>query len=186
METTMTIYDYRLPGTTSSPYEVHKAVYALAGGETARPLYAQFEDGVIIRSLRPINLEYARPVPAIEFANGDVLGFDLVAAVSKSNAGQRKFVHSHDIAYRRQWLASRASTWGFDVLLVEVSARKEMIDKPGSAPFAIDRSTFRGTLRVTDSQKLHDAMKNGLGWCKAWGRGLIFLTRNEKNTITKQ
>ena len=149
-------------------YASHQLVEDLTSG--GRPLYVDAGTHLIIRSDRDLT---ENGVPVRDVADGDVLGFELVASCGTKKKGKYSYFPTKNWRARREWLESRASASGFEIRALSVNARSERIERKGR-DIQIDRTQFTGILKITNAQAFRVTLKNGVGGPgKAFGRGMI-------------
>lgn len=113
------------------------------------------------------------------------LAFRLVGNPTKKVNGKRIPLshavrqHAEDRTYY-DWLARKARQHGFEVLRVQgapfhtgvARQKRKQYDKADIPHFGV---RFDGLLRVTDPDRLAEAVRNGIGPAKAFGFGLVSL-----------
>lgn len=118
--------------------------------------------------------------------NGDRRGFRLKAnpVITKSaGAGKRGKVLAHvTVAQQEQWLLNRAEENGFRLDPDDFSAVQsdwEFFRKgtDGGRRVTFRTAVFEGTLTVTDAALFRQMLQNGLGREKAYGCGMMTVTR---------
>ncbi|WP_432415801.1 type I-E CRISPR-associated protein Cas6/Cse3/CasE [Chromohalobacter israelensis] len=79
----------------------------------------------------------------------------------------------------REWLASRAPSWGFHLPVApEVGAyRQHALPKDKGRPIRFSSVDYEGLLEVTDPGRLIETLAHGVGRAKAFGCGLMMLRR---------
>lgn len=79
----------------------------------------------------------------------------------------------------REWLASRAPSWGFHLPVEpEVGAyRQHALPKDKGRPIRFSSVDYEGLLEVTDPGRLIETLAHGVGRAKAFGCGLLMLRR---------
>lgn len=79
----------------------------------------------------------------------------------------------------REWLASRAPSWGFHLPVApEVGAyRQHALPKDKGRPIRFSSVDYEGLLEVTDPGRLIETLAHGVGRAKAFGCGLMILRR---------
>lgn len=130
------------------------------------------------------SLDYAPFLNKIQ--NGDRRGFRLKAnpVITKSiGMGRRGKVLAHvTVAQQKQWLLDRAEKYGFRLEPAEfsvvqsdwVSFRK---GTEGGKKVTFRSAVFEGTLTVSDADLFRQLLQNGLGREKAYGCGMMTVTR---------
>lgn len=156
--------------TTIGTYENHQMMEGLTGG--GRPLFLDMGDHLIVRSDRALTQQY-RPVPVV--AEGDVRAFELRASCGVKNKGRHRYFPLKDWRARHEWLKSRAPEHGFEVLTVNVTARRMKIAK-AERSFWMDSSDFTGILRVINTEAFDKVLAEGFpGPGRAFGHGLLII-----------
>lgn len=74
-----------------------------------------------------------------------------------------------------EWLQSRASNNGFEIVTASVDAYKQ--NNAGKRDICFSTVDFSGELLVTQPELLHQALCEGLGHAKAFGCGLLLVRR---------
>ncbi|WP_280564333.1 type I-E CRISPR-associated protein Cas6/Cse3/CasE [Chromohalobacter sp. 48-RD10] len=79
----------------------------------------------------------------------------------------------------REWLASRAASWGFHLPVApEVGGyRQHALPKGKGRPIRFSSVDYEGLLEVTDPGRLIETLAHGVGRAKAFGCGLMMLRR---------
>lgn len=79
----------------------------------------------------------------------------------------------------REWLASRAPSWGFHLPVEpEVGAyRQHALPKDKGRSIRFSSVDYEGLLEVTDPRRLIETLAHGVGRAKAFGCGLMLLRR---------
>lgn len=79
----------------------------------------------------------------------------------------------------REWLASRAPSWGFHLPVApEVGAyRQHALPKDKGRPIRFSSVDYEGLLEVADPGRLIETLAHGVGRAKAFGCGLMMLRR---------
>ena len=90
----------------------------------------------------------------------------------------------HQLAWFLARAAGDATTWGFTVGDLEnpavqlVSREKLAFLKPGGGPkVTLETATFEGVLRITDTARFREVLVAGMGRGKAYGCGLLTVSR---------
>ena len=87
------------------------------------------------------------------------------------------------VAQQEQWLAERAAGCGFRVKPGEfrvTHSRSYAFKKTGKRAVALLSVTFDGILTVADPELFRKALVSGIGRGKAYGNGLLTITRTEE------
>lgn len=116
------------------------------------------------------------------YGEGAVLRFDLMASPSKKakedRAGNSRRVFLTDPELRAAWLKKQGEKYGFDVLEVhEPRAESTVSVGRSTGAFRLSGVEFSGALRITDPKLFWDAWEKGIGPEKAYGMGLMLLSR---------
>ena len=115
---------------------------------------------------------------------GQTWNFDLMAWPSKkvaregANNSRRRMLRSTD--ERLLWLQRKAQQNGFDLLGVrelESAQQTGWHDAGVGGQFHVHGYHYQGTLRVTDAERIQAAVCTGIGPGKAYGLGMLILTR---------
>lgn len=122
------------------------------------------------------------------FADGQTWRFRLKAnpvhsVLPNGSQAKRGKVHAHVTpAQQKQWLLNRAPSLGFalsDDGFDIVHTQWYGFDKGGGQSVTLRTASFEGILRITDSQRFGETMLGGVGRAKAYGCGLLTVTRCE-------
>lgn len=119
-----------------------------------------------------------------QLAEGQQYRFNLLAAPMKKVAeegiknSRRRFLRSPE--ERMEWLARKAEQAGFVVTEAQetnasTSYGKHAEDTGGA--FYLRGVCYQGVLQVSDAEKFRAAWKNGVGSGRAYGQGLLLLTK---------
>ena len=112
---------------------------------------------------------------------GTVLRFSLLACPSKKVKGEGKNsqrVLLRGAEERLEWLTREGEKHGFSLLEAHESAKEEKISgKKNSGEFFLAGVPFEGVLRITDEAIFQNAFKQGIGPEKAYGFGMLMLSR---------
>lgn len=93
--------------------------------------------------------------------------------VDKPDSKNSKRVYIKDYAQREIWLKRKAHENGFEVL--SYNEEDDSLDRLKNGEY---RSVvFKGLLKIIDSEKFINAYKNGIGAEKAFGCGLLLLSK---------
>lgn len=79
----------------------------------------------------------------------------------------------------REWILKRAGGWGLDVAvdsLMQSGYRQHRLRRRGR-PIEFSSLDYQGVVRVTDPERLHQALLNGVGHAKSFGCGLLMVRR---------
>lgn len=165
------LLDHTIPKPISvKAYENHRLVEGLTDGQ--RPLFVDMGDHLIVRAAQQLT-DRARPVPDV--TEGEVRAFELRASCGVKCRGRHHYFPLDDWRLRHAWLKQRSEANGFEVLTVNVTARRMKIAK-GSKTFWMDSSDFTGILRVTDTEAFRKVLAEGFpGPGRAFGHGLLII-----------
>lgn len=130
------------------------------------------------------HLEEMKDISALPdlYKAGSVLRFNLLANPSKKVDVEGK-KNSARVALltqeeRLDWLNRQGTKYGFDVLQVMMpSADKLFNGKRNGNPIRYVAVEFEGVLRITDGAKFWEAYRSGIGPEKAYGMGLLMLSK---------
>ncbi|MEX2616162.1 MAG: type I-E CRISPR-associated protein Cas6/Cse3/CasE [Alphaproteobacteria bacterium] len=152
-------------------YELHRLVQGLTDGQS--PLFADMGDSLIVRTDKPITDTGTAPRA---FKDGDVIGFELRACVSKKLKGKHVYFPTADWRSRHDWLRRQGTRHGFEPLTVNCHASQAKVDKGTGRSFTVDQTDFVGILRVMDSARFDNAIANGIGsTARAFGFGMLVI-----------
>ena len=115
-------------------------------------------------------------------STGAVLRFNLLAAPSKKvkTDGQRNSRRDYLSmpALRLDWLKRQGDKYGFEVLEVhEPSAEQTICVGRKTGSFKLTAVEFEGVVRIKDSELFWASWENGIGPEKAYGLGMMLLSR---------
>lgn len=117
-----------------------------------------------------------------KYQNGSILHFNLLAAPSKKKKedgrenSRRVFLATPEL--RAEWLKHQGEKYGFEMLEAhEPSAETVISISRKSGPFIISAVEFAGVLKIADSPKFWKSWEKGIGPEKAYGLGLMLLSR---------
>ena len=120
-------------------------------------------------------------LPAL-YREGAVLRFSLLACPSKKKAPPQgrnsRRVFLTDPADRSAWLARQGEKYGFALLEShEMNAGQTISVARASGAFKISAAEWEGVLRITDAARFWRAWQEGIGPEKAYGLGLMLLSK---------
>jgi hypothetical protein len=92
-------------------YDLHRLVQGLTDG--ASPLFVDMGENLIVRTENSITDKGTRPR---ETANGDIVGFELRACVSRKLKGRHVYYPTPDWRSRHAWLHRQGERHGFEPL----------------------------------------------------------------------
>lgn len=165
------LFDHIIPKPPNvGAYDSHRLLEGLTSG--GRALYVDMGDHLIVRSDVQIAPDL-RPVPKVSL--GDIRAFELRASCGVKVKGQHRYYPLKDWRARHDWLRRRSADYGFEVLTINVTARRIKIQKT-DRQFWIDSSDFTGILKVTDEDALQNVLRMGFpGPARAFGHGLLII-----------
>lgn len=165
------LLDHTIPKPPSvGAYDNHQLLEGLTDGQ--RPLFVDMGDYLVVRSRQEITDRF-RPVPEVQ--EGDIRAFELRVSCGVKNKGRHRYFPLRDWRSRHDWLKRRAPAYGFEVLTVNVTARRIKIAK-SERSFWMDSSDFTGVLRVTDVAAFRKVLADGFpGPGRAFGHGMLII-----------
>lgn len=115
------------------------------------------------------------------YRDGAVLRFNLLAAPSKKASEGRensRRVFLVDPAKRADWLKHQGSKYGFEVMEAhEPTAEQTIAVGRKSGSFLLTAIEFSGVLKIVDASLFWASWEKGIGPEKAYGLGLMLLSR---------
>lgn len=166
--------------------EALHAVVAAATDGSSRPLWRLEQDRLYIVSNTihkdRLNARLGRPV--IESRNdydkflngiqqGQTRGFTITVNPSRISHGKRYPLKDADS--QMAWLGDKLDTAGASTESVVISNDEVKIFQRKGKDVTVHATTFTGTLRVQDPDRLREAILSGIGKAKAYGCGLLLL-----------
>lgn len=157
-----------------------EAPIVFAQSSTARPEWLTLPEGYLLHA--PITQTFTPCFPI-----GDQLSFRLVANPTGIRDGVRfALVDEHNYM---SWLRRKGERHGFTP--IDVEAVPFWLEQDVETPVTddVENSAYRfgvrfvGTLRVEDPVRLRRAVETGLGSAKAFGFGLLSLSREIQETV---
>lgn len=116
-----------------------------------------------------------------KYGTGSVLRFSLLACPSKKvkgNGRNSQRVHLISIEDRADWLKRQGEKYGFALLeLHEAGDEVKMQGSRSSGALTLSAIPFEGVLQLTDTESFWKAFQAGIGPEKAYGAGLLMLSR---------
>lgn len=120
------------------------------------------------------------------FTDGQIWRFRLKAnpvhsVIPEGTLAKRGKVLAHvTLAQQKQWLLARALSLGF--ALTEdgfdiVHTQWYSFGKGGGRKVTLHTASFEGVLRITDTQRFQETILSGIGRAKAYGCGLLTVSR---------
>ena len=107
-----------------------------------------------------------------QFSKGMSLSFDLLAnPVRTSEEGKRMALL--DAESQKEWIVRQGQNFGFAVKTLDIGCYEKMFINR-SPVFAVQ---FNGVLQVDDPIKFIVAVTNGIGKAKAYGLGMLMVTK---------
>ena len=129
-------------------------------------------------------LQHIQDVTALKanYADGAILRFNLLASPSKKakedGRDNSRRVFLSDAMMRSEWLKRQGEKYGFDVLEVhEPSAHQTITVGRASGAFSLTAVEFEGVIRIRNSSAFWPSWEKGIGPEKAYGMGLMLLSR---------
>lgn len=121
------------------------------------------------------------PLPE-KYGNGSVLKFDLLSSPSKKvgnpDGKNSKRVSLKDPEQRLEWLRRQGDKCGFTIMEAhEASADQNIPVTRTSGSFRITAVHFTGVLQIMDHALFWQSWEKGIGPEKAYGMGLLLLSR---------
>lgn len=154
--------------------------------EPGRNAVYVYSDEPLDESAIPAGLSLSAQRDLIEWidtlAPGTLLAFDVVAAPTKKVASpssrNSRRVLLRDQDERLEWVRKRCSRPGCKVLDVcENEHTKETVRKRGGQPFYVHGYRYSGMLQVDDPKDLKVLLEEGIGSEKAYGFGMLMVSR---------
>ncbi len=115
---------------------------------------------------------------------GQCYRFDILVSPYKkvaqegSNNSRRRFLHTME--ERMEWMVRKAGQCGFELIQIQEnecrSIQGEHPEEQGGK-FYCSTVSYQGILRVLDKEKFRTAWRQGIGAGKAYGQGMLLLTR---------
>lgn len=114
------------------------------------------------------------------FAAGQVFSFDLLTHPSKKVRGEgknsaRRFLKTAE--ERFAWLAHQGEKYGFHLLGVHEEEPYDIHGKRSTGRMTLRVVRMIGQLQITEADAFRTAYQNGIGPEKAYGLGMLLLTR---------
>ena len=176
----------------ADPYALHQSLAHAAEPGGDRPLW-RLEAGrygedprVLVQTLMPPHWDrfFERQGPDYAelasdspkrfdpvFASGQPLRFRLYANPTVTRAGKRLGLYREE--EQRRWIEERLKDRGAGLLSVLISQREKRRFAKQGQTVTLAVAQFDGVLRVTDPDKLRQAIAQGVGHGKAFGLGLL-------------
>jgi len=166
------LLDHIIPKPPSlKAYDLHRLVQGLTDG--ASPLFADMGENLIVRTDKSIT---DNGTPPRVTADGDIVGFELRACVSRKRKGRHVYYPTTDWRSRHAWLHKQGECHGFEPLTINCISKQAKIDNGKGRSFTVDQTDFVGILRVTDHAKFEKAIANGVGSTgKTFGFGMLVI-----------
>ena len=124
-----------------------------------------------------------RDVSALKdvFKTGMCLRFETLVSPCKKEGGDRKNskrVYLNTPEARIEWLSRKAAQGGFDILYAdEMGERVDVQGRRGDMAIKNSGVVFSGLLRITDVDAFWESYTRGIGPGKAYGMGMLNLSR---------
>lgn len=122
--------------------------------------------------------------------NGDMRRFRIRAnptrsVMQKDGKSTRGKVCQHvTVDQQLQWIVEKSKKCGFSIegpgLNVDISSRDTLKFKKKNTTVSLAAAVFEGTLKIEDAKLFVDTIKSGLGRAKAYGFGMITVSRANK------
>lgn len=114
------------------------------------------------------------------FSAGQVFGFDLLAHPSKKTKGDGKnsarvFLRTPE--ERLLWLTHQGEKYGFRILNLQEDEPYDVYGKRSTGKISLRVVRLKGQLQITDADAFKAAYQNGIGPEKAYGLGMMLLSR---------
>lgn len=156
-----------------TPYELHQLVYERFAADGTRdflftPVDLDGSMAVLVRGDFDKGRDPYLPV------QGETVAFQLLASPTVKRNGKRGAIARHKNDLRQRWIERRGQDLGFEVISCDIRSNQLWIDR-GGKPFWIEAAAYVGTLKVTDADAFHHAMRTGIGGRYAWGLGLLIV-----------
>ena len=171
-------------GTLREPQRFHAAIYG-AFAEPGRPRDFLFKglrlsaEVAIVRA-RTFRGDLGLQARPVTYDRGrDAYDFHLTAAPQyRDQASQKlRFLPIADarLSHHLAWLARKAAASGF-TLDGDIGVERGILSVPQKGGLAIDHCEFSGRLVVTDHERFHHVLEQGIGPRGAYGYGLLSLS----------
>lgn len=159
---------------TTNFYAVHAMLYReLARGGGRDFLFAEDAGALIVRSRNlPSDLAHAGK-PVVVASTGDVLKFTLVASPMRKSGASTRQIDRDDEEGRLQWLHRQGALCGFEVIGDPSVVHRPVHFRKSGRQWWLERSEFRGVLRVVDADKFNVSLETGIGRARSMGFGLM-------------
>jgi hypothetical protein len=152
-------------------YALHQMVLGLT--KSGSVLFCDKGNQLIIRSEQPI-CDAGADIKSTY--DGDIIGFELQACISKKVKGKHRYFHSRDWRSRHAWLAIEGKKHGFEPLTINSRSRMVSIDKGDGQSFKVDCTSFVGVLKIIENDKFRDSLATGIGsTAKTFGFGMMLI-----------
>jgi hypothetical protein len=152
-------------------YQLHQLVQGVTDGES--PLFTDMGDKLLVRTTKAIT---AAGAPPRNIANGDIIGFELRACVSKKRKGRHVYFPTSDWRSRHAWLSKQGERHGFEPLTTNCQSSQAKLDDGKGRTFTVDQTDFVGVLRITNKAVFEKALAKGVGsTAKAFGFGMLVI-----------
>ena len=115
------------------------------------------------------------------FVSGSCWRFDLLVCPSKKIQIEGRRNSPRVCLYRPEeqdiWMQNKADQNGYRLLSYTANGQSRIYGRRGGVPLTFSAFRFCGLLRITDAQKLWDGYCHGIGPERAYGMGMLMLTR---------
>ena len=111
------------------------------------------------------------------FVDGIYLRFDLLAnpVISMPRSNRRTAILDQE--KQIEWIKKQGVNNGFSIKELAIGPYEKKMIKKGSKAFPVFSVPFSGILRVEDSVKFKNAVENGIGREKAYGMGMLMVSK---------
>ena len=162
-------YEISKPSTIRG-YPLHRMVSELTSNESS--LFSDEGNTLLVRTSKTID---APSKPLKKLAVGEISAFELRACVSVKRKGKHLYFPVNDWRSRHEWLRTKATQNGFEILSLHSSQKMTKIDD-GKRDFRIDQTDFTGILKVTEGSAFEQALVKGIGSTgRTFGFGLLII-----------
>ena len=112
-----------------------------------------------------------------QFITGNKYKFRLFANPTKKVESKRVGMYNEEKQY--EWLKKKAEQGGFNIIHVSITRKEEIIAKvkKNSTKMTLYGVQFDGVLQVFHVERFENALKNGIGSGKAFGFGLLSISK---------
>ena len=119
--------------------------------------------------------------------DGTTWYFRIVANPVKYDSGLGKLRAHVSAKYAEEWFIKKAESNGFEVKALSANTpQMHSFRKRDGNNVRIVKTAFSGTLTVTDSEKIKNALVNGIGKGKAYGAGMLTLIAPRHEALIRE